>query len=106
MCICWNIQAAATCYIELIVKESDNNVKLIVLDRLIALQQNPAHEKIIQVSAYKHWSFDYKFCELFPDTEANQITKQKSPKYNENIFKTLYITGPVTVENKTVFTSF
>lgn len=48
----WNIslQAAATCYIELIVKESDNNVKLIVLDRLIALQQNPAHEKIIQVS--------------------------------------------------------
>ncbi|CAB3998662.1 coatomer subunit beta-like [Paramuricea clavata] len=42
------IKAAATCYIELIVKESDNNVKLIVLDRLIALQQNPAHEKIIQ----------------------------------------------------------
>ena len=33
-------------------KESDNNVKLIVLDRLIALQQNPAHEKIIQVSVY------------------------------------------------------
>lgn len=26
--------AAATCYIELAVKESDNNVKLIVLDRL------------------------------------------------------------------------
>jgi len=32
------IKAAATCYIELIVKESDNNVKLIVLDRLIALK--------------------------------------------------------------------
>lgn len=45
-----NLQAAATCYVELIVKESDNNVKLIVLDRLIALQQNPVHEKIIQVS--------------------------------------------------------
>ena len=26
------VQAAANCYIELIVKESDNNVKLIVLD--------------------------------------------------------------------------
>ncbi|KAI9250918.1 adaptin N terminal region-domain-containing protein [Phascolomyces articulosus] len=28
------VKAAATCYIELVVKESDNNVKLIVLDRL------------------------------------------------------------------------
>ena len=43
------IQAAATCYIELIVKESDNNVKLIVLDRLIALKEVPAHEKVLQV---------------------------------------------------------
>ena len=41
-------QAAANCYIELIVKESDNNVKLIVLDRLIALKDNPLHEKILQ----------------------------------------------------------
>lgn len=32
------IKAAASCYIELIVKESDNNVKLIVLDRLQALR--------------------------------------------------------------------
>ena len=43
------MQAAAACYIELIVKESDNNVKLIVLDRLIALREVPAHEKILQV---------------------------------------------------------
>lgn len=42
------IKAAASCYIELIVKESDNNVKLIVLDRLIALREAPAHEKILQ----------------------------------------------------------
>ncbi|GAB6021950.1 Coatomer subunit beta [Chamberlinius hualienensis] len=42
------IKAAASCYIELIVKESDNNVKLIVLDRLIALKEVPAHEKILQ----------------------------------------------------------
>ena len=40
------IQAAASCYIELIVKESDNNVKLIVLDRLIALKDHPSHEKV------------------------------------------------------------
>ena len=32
------IKAAASCYIELIVKESDNNVKLIVLDRLAELE--------------------------------------------------------------------
>lgn len=42
------IKAAASCYIELIVKESDNNVKLIVLDRLIALKEIPAHERVLQ----------------------------------------------------------
>lgn len=42
------IKAAASCYIELIVKESDNNVKLIVLDRLIALRDHPAHERVLQ----------------------------------------------------------
>ena len=42
------VKAAASCYIELIVKESDNNVKLIVLDRLIALREVPAHEKVLQ----------------------------------------------------------
>lgn len=31
-------QAAASCYIDLIVKESDNNVKLIVVGRLSELQ--------------------------------------------------------------------
>ena len=30
-------------------KESDNNVKLIVLDRLISLKAVPAHEKVLQV---------------------------------------------------------
>lgn len=47
--MCLYYQAAATCYIELIVKESDNNVKLIVLDRLMALKDVPAHEKVLQV---------------------------------------------------------
>lgn len=42
------IKAAAGCYIELIVKESDNNVKLIVLDRLIAMKDNEIMEKIMQ----------------------------------------------------------
>uniref|UniRef100_A0A8C4QMM4 Coatomer subunit beta n=1 Tax=Eptatretus burgeri TaxID=7764 RepID=A0A8C4QMM4_EPTBU len=41
-------KAAAQCYIELIIKESDNNVKLIVLDRLIDLKEHPNHEKILQ----------------------------------------------------------
>jgi coatomer subunit beta len=34
------VKAAASCYIDLIVKESDNNVKLIVLDRLMAMKVN------------------------------------------------------------------
>ncbi|XP_074644672.1 coatomer subunit beta-like [Tubulanus polymorphus] len=42
------VKAAASSYIELIVKESDNNVKLIVLDRLISLKDNPGHEKVMQ----------------------------------------------------------
>ncbi|CAD7089722.1 unnamed protein product [Hermetia illucens] len=42
------IKAAAGCYIELIVKESDNNVKLIVLDRLIAMKENENMERVMQ----------------------------------------------------------
>jgi hypothetical protein len=52
-------QAAASCYIELIVKESDNNVKLIVLDRLIALRDVPAHEKVLQVILRRFWLMIY-----------------------------------------------
>uniref|UniRef100_A0A336M8P6 Coatomer subunit beta n=1 Tax=Culicoides sonorensis TaxID=179676 RepID=A0A336M8P6_CULSO len=42
------IKAAVSCYIELIIKESDNNVKLIVLDRLIALKENDHIERVMQ----------------------------------------------------------
>lgn len=42
------VKAAATCYIDLIVKESDNNVKLIVLDKIIQLKEVPSHEKVLQ----------------------------------------------------------
>ncbi|RDD39708.1 Coatomer subunit beta [Trichoplax sp. H2] len=42
------VRAAASCYIELIVKESDNNVKLIVLEKLNSLRKNPNYVKIIQ----------------------------------------------------------
>jgi coatomer subunit beta len=42
------VKAAASCYIELIVKESDNNVKLIVLDKIIQLKEVPSHEKVLQ----------------------------------------------------------
>ena len=41
------IKAVASCYVDLIVKESDNNVKLIVLDRLIDMK-NPTSEKVLQ----------------------------------------------------------
>lgn len=42
------VRAAASCYIDLVVKESDNNVKLIVLDKLIQLKEVPGHEKVLQ----------------------------------------------------------
>jgi coatomer subunit beta len=44
------VKAAVSAYIDLIVKESDNNVKLIVLDRLIAMKEVSSHEKILQES--------------------------------------------------------
>jgi coatomer subunit beta len=40
------VKAAASCYIDLIVKESDNNVKLIVLDRLIAMKVTSITSKL------------------------------------------------------------
>jgi coatomer subunit beta len=40
------LTAAASCYIELIVKESDNNVKLIVLDRLEDIRSK--HEGVLE----------------------------------------------------------
>ncbi|KAI9249871.1 adaptin N terminal region-domain-containing protein [Sporodiniella umbellata] len=40
------VKAAASCYIELIVKESDNNVKLIVLDRLDEIRSK--HEGVLE----------------------------------------------------------
>eukprot|EP00051_Salpingoeca_urceolata_P007122 m.94409 g.94409 ORF g.94409 m.94409 type:complete len:949 (+) comp15123_c1_seq1:4221-7067(+) len=42
------VTAAASCYTDLILKEGDNNVKLIVLDRLIDLKRNPQHEQVLQ----------------------------------------------------------
>lgn len=42
------IKAAVSCYIELVIKEADNNVKLIVLDRLIALKENEHTERVMQ----------------------------------------------------------
>ena len=42
------VKAAAKTYIELIVKESDNNVKLIVLDRLVGLREVLPSDKVLQ----------------------------------------------------------
>jgi coatomer subunit beta len=43
------LKAAANCFIDICFKESDNNVKLIVLDRLVALKDSaPAAEKVLQ----------------------------------------------------------
>lgn len=43
------LKAAANCFVDICFRESDNNVKLIVLDRLIALKDSaPAAEKVLQ----------------------------------------------------------
>ena len=42
------IKAVAQCYIELVVSESDNNVKIIVLDRLKALCNKRSHRRVLQ----------------------------------------------------------
>ena len=43
------VKAAAKCYVELIVHESDNNVKLVVLDKLVKLQKDHSHDLTLQV---------------------------------------------------------
>lgn len=83
--MCVPVQAAAQCYIDLIIKESDNNVKLIVLDRLIELKEHPTHERVLQVlihlllfspaySCNKH--FIYKLNRLEPVTFHSALTVQ------------------------------
>ena len=42
------VTAAAKCFTDLIMSESDNNVKLIVLDRLARLNENPNNERVMQ----------------------------------------------------------
>lgn len=43
------LKAAANCFVDICFRESDNNVKLIVLDRLIGLKDSaPAAEKVLQ----------------------------------------------------------
>jgi len=42
------VKAAAKCYVELIVHESDNNVKLVVLDKLVKLQKDHSHDLTLQ----------------------------------------------------------
>ena len=43
------VKAAAKCYVELIVHESDNNLKLVVLDKLTKLQSEHKHDNALQV---------------------------------------------------------
>lgn len=38
-----SVVAAASCFVNLVIKESDNNVKLIVLDRLDTLRSKHGH---------------------------------------------------------------
>lgn len=60
--------AAASCYIELIVKESDNNVKLIVLDRLEEIRNK--HDRVLDdlvmdilqvLSRYLFYTVSFRF---------------------------------------------
>lgn len=45
------LKAAANCFIDICVKESDNNVKLIVLDRLVSLKESASGaERVLQES--------------------------------------------------------
>lgn len=88
------LQAAAQCYIDLIIKESDNNVKLIVLDRLIELKEHPTHERVLQVH-----SLTDGHGEIMLFSYANEISirsdeiarnRGKPPKLPVNEFHNIY----------------
>jgi len=63
------VRAAAHCYVDLIVKEADNNVKLIVLDRLVGLKDHPSHEKVL-----KELTMDILRALASPDIEVRRKT--------------------------------
>ena len=48
------VKAAAKCYVDLIVHESDNNVKLVVLDKLVKLQSDHRNDLALQVTIYNY----------------------------------------------------
>ena len=73
------IKAAASTYIELVIKESDNNVKLIVLDRLIGLKDTPAHERVLQDLV-----MDILRVLATPDLEVRRKTLDLGKKYKCN----------------------
>jgi coatomer subunit beta len=54
------VKAAAKCYVELIVHESDNNVKLVVLDKLMKLQQDHKHDLALQVVSCRKLTILFK----------------------------------------------
>ena len=80
-------QAAATAYIEIILKESDNNVKLIVLDRLVALKEHPSHERVLQELV-----MDVLRILATPDLEVSRysaLTATRSPGVKQGISRRL-----------------
>ncbi|CAG8574988.1 6461_t:CDS:10 [Racocetra fulgida] len=70
------VKAAASCYIELIIKESDNNIKLIVLDRLDELREK--HEQTLDDLVVEKFpnlrsSITEKLLETFMDVKSGKV---------------------------------
>ena len=62
------IKAAATSYTQLLAFQSDNNIKLIVLERLQDLKKQ--HPKVRATNTAKHGCFSIIFCNLSPSNSA------------------------------------
>eukprot|EP00049_Salpingoeca_infusionum_P018068 m.355605 g.355605 ORF g.355605 m.355605 type:complete len:941 (+) comp17292_c0_seq1:281-3103(+) len=91
------VTAAAKAYIDLVVKESDNNVKLIVLDRLVKLKDNPANDRtmqdlaldILQVLAAPDLTVRRKTLELVVDLTCKRNVAQVVSHLQKELAKTI-----------------
>ena len=92
------LKAAANVFIDICLKESDNNVKLIVLDRLVALRESPAADKVLQdlvmdilrvLSVASDLEVKQKILNLSLDLVSNRNVEEMAQVLRKEVNKTM-----------------
>ncbi|KAG6891639.1 hypothetical protein C0992_001325 [Termitomyces sp. T32_za158] len=111
------IKAAASCFINLVIKESDNNVKLIVLDRLESLRSKHGHildsliEDILQILSSADMEVRRKAMSIILSMTSSrnveevvlflkkqllktqEVDFEKAPEYRQLLIQSIHVTA-------------